>query len=91
MTTFRTRPVSLRPSGPAASPFVPIGLVLRLLEVELVVGLLEKPGFRRLGMMRTMASAGSTRVYAIPVLPPSLQPGQFPSFESVAVRYGFMG
>lgn len=61
ITTLRTRPVSLRPSGLTTSPLVPIGLVLRLLAVELAVGvllLLEKLGFRRLGMMRTMAGKG---------------------------------
>jgi len=41
MTTFRTKPVSLRPSGLAESPLLRIGLVLRLLVVELVVELLE--------------------------------------------------
>lgn len=38
-----------------------IGLALRLLVVELVLEVLEKLDFRRLGMMRTMAGgAGST-------------------------------
>lgn len=59
MTTLRARPLSLRPSGLAESPLLRMGLVLRLLVVELVLELLEKPDFRRLGMMRTMA--GETR------------------------------
>jgi hypothetical protein len=56
MTTLTVRPVSLRPSGLAESPLFRMGLALRLLVVELVLVLLEKPDFRRLGMMRTMAS-----------------------------------
>jgi hypothetical protein len=84
MTTFTTRPVSLRPSGVATSPLVPIGLALRLLEVELVFALLEKPGFRRLGIMRTMA--GERGVDGGLCVPRCYQlPAQFPSFESVAV------
>jgi hypothetical protein len=83
MTTFTTRPVSLRPSGVARSPLFPIGLALRLLEVELVFVLLEKPGFRRLGIMRTMA--GERGVDGGLCVPRCYQPpAQFPSFETVA-------
>jgi hypothetical protein len=66
--------------------------VLRLLERELVFWVLAKPGFRRLGMMRTMAGgAGSRTVYASTGAP-SVRLG-VPGFESVAERWrgGTMG
>jgi hypothetical protein len=65
--------------------------VLRLLEVELVVGLLEKPGFSRLGMMRTMAGAGSTAgYYGIPVRP-ACSSFQVSRLVAVQVPGGLLG
>lgn len=60
MTTFRTRLVSLRPSGLAESPLLRIGLVLRLLAAELAAELLVD-AFSRFGMIRTMLKDGGTR------------------------------
>jgi hypothetical protein len=65
-TTFKIRPLSLLlPSGLAGSPLLRIGLVLRLLGVELAAELLLKPGLSRLGIMRTMAGgAGWARGFS---------------------------
>jgi hypothetical protein len=52
MTALTTKVLS---RGLVGSPLDRIGLALRLLVVELVLEALEKLGFRRLGMMRTMA------------------------------------
>ena len=80
MTTFTNRLLSLRPSGLAGSPLAGIGLALRLLVVELVLEVLEKPDFRRLGMMRTMAGgAGSTGGRFIMCYQ---LPSRFPSFST---------
>ncbi len=80
MTTFTNRLLSLRPSGLAGSPLARIGLALRLLVVELVLEVLEKPDFRRLGMMRTMVGgAGSTGGRFIMCYQ---LPSRFPSFST---------
>lgn len=52
-TIFNTNPVSLRPSARLASTLGGIGLLLRLLVVELVVEVFVLV-FNRCGMMRTM-------------------------------------
>ena len=61
MTTLSTRPVSLRPSGLAESPLLLIGLAVRLCVVELAIEVLEKLGFRILGIMRTMVTRTRSR------------------------------
>lgn len=84
--------MSLRPSGLAESPLYRIGLALRLLAVELVDELLEKPDLRRLGMMRTMAGSVMERKFDGDFYLPLCGCNRLPGFEfAVAVSAGRSG